>query len=184
MLLAAAADSSTTSIPTWLVVLVPVVSVVAGGLLGWLAASRTAERTAALARQDEQRRWNRERREKAYIALLDRRNQLVEIQRQWDEGDPDKLGRSLTDIHEHVRDDLDAQQSLGEALAVVELVGTTAAVELSRRWVQALCASRHAGQSRPVKGETTSVENSLRTEPVTFRDPFVALIRTELGVDD
>ncbi len=177
MLLAATATSSTTSIPTWLAVLAPVLTVVVGGLLGWLAASRTAERNAALARQDEQRRWNRERRDKAYAALLERRNQLVDIRRAWAEGDDQhELGFDMAAVNEEVRQILDAQQSLTEALAMIELVGTPEAVELARTWVLVL------GERR-VRGEEELFGDPVEREK-DWRDQFVALIRKELGVDD
>ncbi len=167
-----------TSVPTWLVALVPVLSVVVGGLLSWLATTRTAERNAALARQDEQRRWNREHCEKAYVALLDARNDLVETRRAWAEGDdPHELGLDMDALNEEIRQVLDAQRSLKEALAVVELVGTAEAVELSRTWVQVLCSPSVRG------GDVKEFESPLRTEAEDWRDPFVTLIRKELGVD-
>jgi hypothetical protein len=70
-----------TSVPTWLAVLVPLATVLAAlvagsaALLGvWLggrAARTTAAHTASLAREDEQRRWKRERRYAAYVAFIE-----------------------------------------------------------------------------------------------------------------
>jgi hypothetical protein len=172
-----------TSVPTWLAVVIPILAAlvsgsagVVGALLGGGSATRTAERNAALARQDEQRRWNRERREKAYITLLDRRNQLVELKRAWDEGDPDGLGRSLTDIKEYSSEQVAAEQALGEALAVVELAGSERALDLARTWVCVL------GERR-VKGEEELFGDPIEREK-EWRDQFVGLIREELGVDD
>lgn len=54
-------------------------------------------------------------------------------------------------------------------MAEVELAGTRDAVALSQRWVEA----------PPPHG----VEE-LKDEVTAFRDPFVTLIRRELGVDD
>jgi hypothetical protein len=68
VLLAAGGASSTPSVPDWLAVLAivaPVVTAWVGGVLAWLVATHTAERNATLARRDEQRRWNRERRARA-----------------------------------------------------------------------------------------------------------------------
>ncbi len=172
MLLAAGATPSTTFIPTWLVILVPILAAlvsgaagVAGALLGGRAATRTAERNAALARQDEQRRWNRERSEKAYVTLLDRRNQLVEIKRAWDEGDPDGLGHSITEIKEHVRDVFEAEQSLEEALAVVELVGTAeagASTDVGPGPVRATSQRRRRAIRGPGAGGGSGLARSVR----------------------
>ncbi len=108
---------------------------------------------------------------------LDRRNQLVDIRRAWDQGDPDGLGRSITDVNEYSSDLLAAKQTLEETLAVVELVGSARAVELARQWVLVL------GQRR-VKGEEGLFGDPAQVEEEDYRDPFVALIREELGVDD
>jgi len=62
-------------------------------------------------------------------------------------------------------------------LAVVELVGTARARELARTWVQVL------GQRR-VKGEGERFGDPVQVEEEDWRDPFVARIREELGVDD
>jgi hypothetical protein len=206
--MAAAAASSTTMIPAWLAGLPPVLAAslvagaagVAGALLGGRTARRTAERTADLTRQDEQRRWNRERREKAYVALLDRRNHLIEVRRQWAEGDPDRLGRTLTDIKEFVQEESEAMRLLGEAFATLELVGSTAAVRLARRWVEELrpptrrprpvrsqrsvrLLDPSLPRPRPSPDQRLHAEHPERWEALHFRDPFVALIRKELGVD-
>jgi hypothetical protein len=62
-----------TLVPNWLAVLVVLAAPVSARAgIGWRVArvdrrrARTAQRNAALARQDEQRRWNRERQERAY----------------------------------------------------------------------------------------------------------------------
>jgi hypothetical protein len=130
-----------TTLPTWLAVLVPLLTAlmsgsagIAGLLLGGRAAARAAERNAALARQDEQRRWNRVRREEAYVNLLERRNKLIEIRGHWRRDDTDRA-----------EEDRLAKQSVGKALAVVELVGSTAAVELSRRWAEILDVAPRSG---------------------------------------
>ncbi len=170
LLAAAASSSSTTSVPTWLAVfaiVAPVLTGWVGALLAWMAATRTAERNAALTRQDEQRRWNRERRDRAYVTLLNRRNHMVELKNGW----------VATDDHESA--EFDAWESLKEALAEVELAGTPTAVELARRWVHLLC-----GPGPTVEQDGTVLDNPLQEEEVEFRDPFVALIRKELGVDD
>ena len=170
-----------TSVPTWLTGLVPILApavlagstALAGAMLGGRSALRTAERNAALTRQDEQRRWNRERREKAYLTLLERRNQLIEVRRAWAEGDdPHELGFNVEEAEREARQTTDAEQAVREALAVVELAGTAMAVELARTWVQAL--------QRRVRGDLF-VDPVLETE---CRDQFLALIRKELGVDD
>jgi len=166
VLLAADVASSTTSVPIWLALLVPVLAAVVSGsagvvgaLLGGRNATRMAERTAVLTRQDEQRRWNRERRDRAYATFLARRNRVVELKR-FDVPD---------DFEWDLENQQEAEASLQEALAEVELYGTGAAVELSRRWVQ------HLGEPEGI---------FVSEEEVEFRDPFVATIRKELGVDD
>lgn len=169
MLLAAGAASSSTSVPTWLAVLAivaPVLTGWVGALLAWLAATRTAERNAALTRQDEQRRWNRERREKAYVTLLERRNELVETRSGW----------FITFAKEPAGHAGAAEESLREALALVELAGTARAVELARTWVHVLVERRVKGEEE-LFGDLVERENE-------WRDQFVALIREELGVDD
>lgn len=177
MLLAATSIPTTTALPTWLVVVLSILAVLGpvlaalvsgsagiyGALRGARSATQTAERNATLARQDEQRRWNRERREKAYIALLDRRNRQVEINRRWHDFREDT---SEDEADELIRDSRHAERSLRVAFAAIELVGSTEAVELSRRWVREL-PSAHVVEGEPA-----------------IRDQFVALIRKELGVDD
>jgi hypothetical protein len=205
VLLAASSAPSTTSIPTWLAVLAPILAAlvaaaagIAGTLIGGRAARRTAERAADLTRQDEQRRWNRERREQAYVALLDRRNQLVEMRSHWDVVDAD-YGPKIDEAHGNVRyddgferEDVRSRQGLSEALATVELVGSAAAVRLARRWVERLCASppRLGVQDEPIRDPTPEASawcptawGRLADEPTEYRDRFIALIRTELGVD-
>jgi hypothetical protein len=180
LLTAASAASTSTAAPDpWQFVasaLTPL-GTLAGALVGWLAATLTARGTAARARQDEQRRWNRERREKAYVALLDARNELAETRRAWDQSDPPGQGEFITYARERARDELAAEQSLREALAVVELIGSATAVEMSRRWVQALCPPRPARRAADAEPDT-------QDDGITFRDPWVALIRKELGVAD
>lgn len=101
-----------TSVPTWLAVLVPILAALVSGtagmvgaLIGSRSAARTAERiaerTAVLNERlegrrwaDEMWRWNHERRERAYTALLAARDRHA--QRQDDEEMPEAAGARET----------------------------------------------------------------------------------------
>ncbi len=118
-----------TSVPTWLVVLVPLLAALATGgagivgvMLGGRAARRTAERTAALGREDEQRRWNRERREKAYSTVVEARDRCLEELR------TGKPGTSFS--------------AIWNAFAQVQLYGSEAAREAGVQWAGALMLRR------------------------------------------
>ena len=176
MLLAAAGPSSTTSIPTWLAVLAPVLAALvsgAAGTVGALLGSRTsartaeriAERTAALNERlegrrwaDEMWRWNHERRERAYTALLAARDRLIE---------PEPAGTEYS-----------------EARAQVELFGSKAARDVASGWAQAIYGVMNCRRT-----EAEGVEGFHRrfhdlTEEDEWRASFIALIRQELRIDD
>jgi hypothetical protein len=187
MLLAVAAASSTTSVPTWLALVLPVLAAlvsraagIAGTLLGGRTATHMAERNATLARRAEQRCWNRERQEKAYLTLLERRDQLVKILFKWSEVGRDVSIREGGRVTTGGQEIAPAERAFGEALAVVELAGTTRAVELARTWGQVL---GEAWVETWVGGKEGLFEDHPDKEK-GWRDQFVALIREELGVDD
>lgn len=189
---------------------VPVL-IAAGGALGgalggaWLG-GRAATRSALVQVQSEQRRWNRERRERAYIGFLDARNHYVETYMEVvkaEEKSPlrKELSAAL-DVLEpggtldpDLKDRLKREQEAGwsrvsaartrlqTAFADVELFGSKAAHEAARSWMAEIEEGHEhldqAGEYRP--DEVRAVhEYELRTH----RDPFRDLIRRELGVDD
>jgi hypothetical protein len=195
MFLAAATEPSTT-LPTWLVVAVPVLAALISGsagmlgaLLGGRAARGTAERTAGLAQQDEQRRWNREQRKQAYLAFLEARNRLVaargRAQRRLIDEDPRRLPEQPDDI----RADQAAQEAalealFGAALPEVELFGSSQAAAAAERWAHFLSLRKYS--------EDLVEQGLLPDEPgghgylderQNHRGPFLELIRRELGVD-
>ena len=172
-----------TSVPTWLVALVPVLSVVVGGLLSWLATTRTAEQNAALARQEEHRRWKRERRENTYVALLDARDRYVQAQMEFGlaREDGQRYKREV-DIGAASRTAFESRKELEKVLAQVELVGTTAAGQFARTWVEALTV-RYAAAYEEGLFYTDDTREIAQHDTEKHREPFVKLIRQELEID-
>jgi hypothetical protein len=115
-----------TSVPTWLppvlgallAALVSGFAALLGVLLGGRAARRTAAHTASLAREDEQRRWTRERRERSYASFLESRNRYVaaqivkgDVMQEWARGaKPEEPGPDLLAERRAVDESLQAVQ--------------------------------------------------------------------------
>ncbi len=187
MLLAAASPSSTTAIPTWLALLAPLLAALVSGTAGTVGAllggrtsagtaERIAERTAAINERlrardwaNEMWRWNHERRERAYTALLAARD--GQIRRMHDD--------QLADGERYVVSD-----QVVDAFAQVELFGSETARKAAERWDEVifdlLLHSTPVGDppaSDPKRGE-------LALQEAEHRAQFVALIRGELRVND
>jgi hypothetical protein len=194
VLLAVAVDSSTTSIPTWLLVLVPILAAlvsglagVAGALLGGRAATGAAERTASLAHQDEQRRWNREHREDAYRAFLADRDRYL-VAKWWvdaivHDAQSDPKGDVLSRME---AESVEQWRALGDTLAQVDLFGSLAARESARTWVMgkapAPALNIDEGVMSAINRFVAESGAVYAREPAS--DAFLALVRKELGVGD
>ena len=180
-----------TSVPTWLAVLAPVMAAlptagaaIVGVVLGGRAARRTAERSAALSREDEQRRWNRERREKAYTALVEARDRYVK-----------QLDTKTWAVAPFPND-------LLSTLGQVQLYGSEAARDAAVQWVGVLVLMRDAAASESIgvkvaaapifamwgvnrtkewftKHRTRAEQHKAEEKEQALR--FQALIRNELG---
>jgi hypothetical protein len=182
-----------TSVPTWLAVLGALAAVLADLIAGFVAllgvrlggqtARQPAEHTASLARQDEQRRWNRERRYAAYAAFLEARDRYVEAQmafgsarETWERFDRKR------DIRAEQQRAEDSWEELQKALPQVELVGTPDARHFARSWVEKLRA-RYAEAYATGEFYTQGTREIARDDTEKRREAFVALIRRELEVD-
>jgi hypothetical protein len=197
VLLAAASSASTTTVPTWLAVLVPLATVVAAlmagaaALLGvWLggrAARVTAEHTAALAREDEFRRWKRERRYAAYVDLLravDRHRQAIDelariLKRLVAEGTgsadpPEDIKRQM----EEAAQQLEASgNEIGNVFPHVLVVGSSEARQAIDGWARRLKAVNAAAIAK----DWEALERA-RTDARLSRNALVDVIREELEV--
>jgi hypothetical protein len=191
----AAAGVSLTTIPIWLAVLVPVLAALVSGsagvlgvLLGGRAAKGTAERTAGLAREDEQQRWNREQRKQAYLAFLEARNRFVGAearaeQRAWSDTGLEEEPVDLS--AERAAQEAALEALFGMALPEVELFGSSEAAAAARGWAHYLSRRKYAdevveqGLLAPAEGSGLAFEE----ESQQHRGPFLELIRRELGVD-
>jgi hypothetical protein len=156
---------------------------IVGALLGSRTAARTAERiadrTAATnerleARRwaDEMWRWNHERRERAYTALLEARDRHVQA----------------------VQDDRQPDTELEHAYAQVQLFGSEAANQTAVTWVDVIryYTIIKDEDRRVAPGEAGSPDVELMAREVSEtasreaeqRQEFLDLVRRELKIDD
>jgi hypothetical protein len=177
--------NAVTSIPTWLVVVVPILAAllsgaagVAGALLGGRAARLTAERTATLAHQNEQRRWSRDRREDAYRDFLAARDRFllarwrVRFQEELSTGDGDGELEGLQ------VECLEQWRLLVDTMAEVTLVGSRAATESARIWLRTNLPKQPLNPREMMRAS----RGTYGIDPGD--DAFLALVRKELGVGD
>jgi hypothetical protein len=171
-------------------VLVPTVAGLAGAGIGGLASYKAATAGAKVAAATEQRVWMRQRRETAYMALLTVRDEWVDLHvekgaamQEWmrlrdhAQPPPDKpfdfapFTARLTEL----------QPRLERAVHQVELFGSEAARGAARAWQVGLGDYRIATRPGGVFG--AGVGEIVRLETATHREPFIALVRGELGID-
>lgn len=212
MLLAADAQA-TTAIPTWVgvlfsvsAVLVPALTGLLGALIGGRAGTRAAAEAARARGAVEQNTWIREHRKAAYGAFLAARNRyaktydeaeragsrtrdayFAEEEAREARGDPPnperkaQLRRDREDQQAQVRA---AREVLNSALADIELFGSIEAREAARNWIDEVDSRHEYMVQFPEEfSDLQWVRELDEKEAQQHRDPFLQLIRKELGVD-
>jgi hypothetical protein len=130
---------------------------------------------------DEQRRWNRERRETAYLGLLEARNRVVRLMETEFEQLADGRQPNLAELdnarHSAVRD-------VSHTVPVVELFGSEQAAAAARKWADDLWVwgEQPAVTLERFKTIQKQWSGAFGDELREHYDPFIRLIRAELGV--
>jgi hypothetical protein len=165
----------------------------AGALVGAFAGYRGSIRGQQLAQQGERDRWRRDRREAAYLRVLSVRGQLArahvdkgDAMQQWTRArehsdDPERIPefdwRQWNDIITPLWAELD------EAKAQVQIYGSTAARTAVEEWLTEL-PSTYGVATRPGGAFGAGIRETIADEEARQRDPFIALLRRELGITD
>jgi hypothetical protein len=176
-------------------VAVPTVVSAAAGLrgaaIGGWTVLRAAQRNAELARADDRWRWNRDRREPAYVTVLTTSDRYVNTQIQLDltidqyarwqaVGGPSSKPPPLA---EKAQQALEAEDSLLEALGTVEIFGSRAAQAASHAWAGDL-PKRYGGGDPAQPVDEREYQRRKAEEVAQYRDPFLQLVRSELEIPD
>jgi hypothetical protein len=171
-------------------VLVPTFAGLVGAGVGGFASYKAATAGAKAAAATEQRVWMRERREAAYMSLLTIRDEWVTLH--------EEKGAAMQEwvrLRQHAQPPPEAPfdfapftarlsellPRLEHAVHQVELFGSEAARKAARAWQADLGDYRIA--TRPGGAFGAGVGEIVRLETAKHREPFVALVRAELGID-
>lgn len=170
----------------------PLLSIIASGVLaallgaavGGLGTFLATVRGQRMAQHAEARRWKRDRRESAYKAPLAARSRVADgfVEK----GDAmQQAGRECAAPSfdfEHWGRVLEPRlTSLYEAIAEIDIYGSTAARDRVRAWDG---LNSFMMSTRPGGVLGAGIRSAVRHDDESFRDPFVELIRTELGITD
>ncbi len=173
----------------YLSALISGLSALLGAGIGGFATYRAASRGSLLAAQTEQRVWMRERRENAYVAFLTARNRYVDAyiakgdaMQEWSRRAEQYLRADPFDFQPDRQRTSEALAELEREFANVELFGSVAAREAARAWMPQL-RSDYAVATRPGGAFGAGLRELQAQEVKSRRDPFIALIRNELGID-
>jgi hypothetical protein len=160
----------------------------AGALVGALAGYRGSIRGQQLAQKGEADRWRRDRREAAYVELLSVRGQLARIYIQ--KGDAmQRYTRNRTDDSpsfdfEYWEDQAEPLwTNLDDARARVQIYGSAAARTAVEAWIPGLYTD-YGVATRPGGAFGAGIRQTVAEEEARGRDPFITLIKSELGVTD
>jgi hypothetical protein len=157
-----------------------------GAAIGGFFAYRGAVRGAKEGREAEQERWRRDRREQAYLGFLTARNRYVRLMVEqgdamqeaarndaWGAFDFDPWLKRLAPIWVEIE----------EALATVELFGSSEAREQVRDWLPIL-RTNYGMATRPGGAFGAGVRAVEQDEIKDQRDRFMDLVRSELRIGD
>lgn len=175
-------------LPAWADVLIPAIAALLGAAIGGYAAYRGAAASAQIAGNLEQRAWVRSRRENAYVALLTSRNKWVSLYVAKGHAMQEAAGQGNAQASQFPFDHWNAlsqpvSDQLEQDIANVELFGSAAARSAAQTWVPALHDQYQIG-TRPGGSFGAGIELVEQAERDEFRDPFLALVRGELGIED
>ncbi len=172
--------------------IISALSALVGAGVGAFTTYRVTVQGSNLARQAEQARWTRERREDAYLALLAARNRFVDAQiakgdamqkwkRRHERGD-ETAGTNF-DPTTYNATTIAAYVEVEKHLADVELYGSVQARTAARAWVEAL---KHYWLLTRPGGYFGALVRKFADEDEgrDHRDPFIELVRRELGITD
>jgi hypothetical protein len=169
-------------------VLVPTIAGLVGAGVGGLASYRAATGAAKTAAQSEQRVWVRQRREAAYLSLLTARDQWVAMHvekgsamQEWVRAHPKPPYEPQFDFAAYQAKRLSLEPQLEIAVNNVELFGSENARKAAQLWQRDL--GDYLIATRPGGAFGAGVGEIVRLETAKHREPFVALVRGELGIE-
>jgi hypothetical protein len=157
---------------------------VLGAAVGGFFAYRGAVRGATEQRNAEQDRWRRDRRERAYLGFLTVRNRYVQLM--IEQGDAMQAavrdgGADSFDFHPWLAKLAPVRTEIEEAAATMELFGSHEARGEVRAWLPILWTN-YGMATRPGGAFGAGVRAVEQDEIKDQRDPFVELVRNELGI--
>jgi len=157
-----------------------------GAAIGGTLAYRGAVRGAREVRVAEHNQWKRDHRESAYVDFLTQRNRYVGEMNEKAKAMQEAVGAGTAAEFDFAPwDAVFAARlaELNEAMAIIELFGSRAASAAAGAWLDELptiylMATRAGGS---FGGNMAAV---VEDEVKRYRDPFVDLVRAELGIAD
>jgi hypothetical protein len=190
---------------------VPVLIAAAAGLGGAWLGGRAALRAAQTQSQTEHRAWTRDQRKQAYATFLDARDRYVDSWIRWDEAwrsasEPrmklydlehgqdqpkvEDLDLARQDAHRARQEEAaerakyaDRESAFRKALVEVELFGSKPVRDAARAWAKDI-DDRYEWLFRIGDYDPKDIYDTQESELRQHRDPFIELIRVELGVGD
>lgn len=139
--------------------------------------------------QAEHKRWLRDKREQAYLAFLAARNGWVDVSVR--KGDVQREAKrehqaqwvKFVDLESWNRLQVNAWAEVVRTAPEVDFYGTKAARDAVRAWTNDLWEI-YMMSTRPAGNSSSTMREVEQIETERHRDPFLELIRRELGIAD